>query len=65
VDLGRYYAILSASGKHTPASYSEQTGAAPVEQGFAYNSGGNDEFLTVEQLRTLIREELDSSFNPQ
>ena len=28
----------------------------PVPQGFAYNSGTNPDFLSVEQLRELIRE---------
>ena len=64
VDLGEYYAILSASGKQSVGSYCEQTGATPVEHGYGYDSGTNHEFLTVEQLRTLIREELDSAFIP-
>jgi hypothetical protein len=35
-----------------------------VPQGFAYNSGTNPEFLSVEQLRNLIRDHVDSSFQP-
>ena len=30
--------------------------------GFAYNSGTNADFLTVEEIRSLIREELDPNF---
>jgi hypothetical protein len=35
-----------------------------VPQGFAYNSGTNPEFLSVEQLRNFIRDHVDSSFQP-
>jgi hypothetical protein len=35
-----------------------------VPDGFAYNSGSNPEFLSVEHLRTLIREHVDSAFQP-
>jgi UDP-N-acetylglucosamine 4,6-dehydratase len=62
VDLGRYYAILSQSGRLTKENYREQTNATPVAPGFAYNSGSNPEFLTVEQIRVLICQHLDPSF---
>ena len=35
-----------------------------VPQGFAYNSGTNSEFLSVEQLRSLIREHVSPDFIP-
>lgn len=54
VDLGRYFAILPSSGSYSVASYCERTGARPVEPGFAYDSGSNTDFLSVEQLRQLI-----------
>jgi UDP-N-acetylglucosamine 4,6-dehydratase/5-epimerase len=62
VDLGRYYAILPQSGRFTKERYLEITATKPVDPGFAYNSGSNSEFLTVEQLRKLIREHIDPSF---
>jgi UDP-N-acetylglucosamine 4,6-dehydratase/5-epimerase len=62
VDLGQYYAILPQSGRFTKERYSEITASKPVDQGFAYNSGSNPEFLTVEQIRQLIREHIDPSF---
>jgi hypothetical protein len=34
-----------------------------VEQGFAYNSGENFEWETIESLRSLINEHVDPSFN--
>ncbi len=62
VDLGKYYAILPSSGSHSVASYSQACGGKAVPEGFAYNSGTNDEFLTVDQLRKLIREHVDPEF---
>jgi UDP-N-acetylglucosamine 4,6-dehydratase/5-epimerase len=62
VDLGRYYAILPQAGRFTKDQYCDKTSSRPVEQGFAYNSGSNPEFLTVEQIRRLIFEHIDSSF---
>ncbi|WP_028573666.1 UDP-N-acetylglucosamine 4,6-dehydratase (inverting) [Desulfonatronovibrio hydrogenovorans] len=62
VDLGRYFAILPTTGKHGPVHYCDQNGCKMVTPGFAYNSGSNPDFLTVEQLRELIRINIDSSF---
>lgn len=59
VDLGKYYAILPAVGKYTIDNYCQDTGAVRVENGFAYNSGTNPEFLSVEALRALIAEHVD------
>ncbi len=54
VDLGDYYAILAKSGRGRD-EYCAQTGARPVEQGFAYSSGSNNIFLGVEELARMIR----------
>lgn len=61
VDLGDYYSILPSAGQHTPASYVEAKGGTLVEPGFSYNSGSNEQFLTVEELRALIREHVDAN----
>jgi UDP-N-acetylglucosamine 4,6-dehydratase (inverting) len=60
VDLGRYFAILpSFSGDMTGfisvEEYCEKMGASRVPVGFCYNSGTNRDFLTVTELRELIR----------
>jgi len=62
IDLGKYFAILPSAGKYTVESYCESFGGTPVQSGFAYNSGSNPDFLTVEQLRTLINSHVDASF---
>jgi len=55
VDMGRYFAILPAGGAYTMAEYCKAGNAQPVEPGFNYNSGTNTDFLTVAQLRDLIK----------
>ena len=64
IDLGDYYAILPSDGR--VRRFYEEAGIniSPVPPNFAYNSGSNHDFLTVEQLRALIREHVDSSFVP-
>ncbi len=54
VDMGQYYAILPMSGAYTIAEYCKKMDATPVAPGFAYDSGTNPDFLTVEQLEQLI-----------
>ncbi|MDJ0978394.1 MAG: UDP-N-acetylglucosamine 4,6-dehydratase (inverting) [Erythrobacter sp.] len=54
VDMGDYYAILPVSAEYTVEDYCARHGGQPVEPGFAYNSGTNPDFLSVEQLRDLI-----------
>jgi UDP-N-acetylglucosamine 4,6-dehydratase/5-epimerase len=62
VDLGCYYAILPVSVSMDPDQYAQSNGGVPVEAGFSYNSGANPDFLSVEQLRELIRVHLDPAF---
>ena len=64
VDLGNYYAILGANHKHDMSSYLLSMKAKPVPAGFAYESGSNPEFLSVEQIRTLIKTHMAPEFNP-
>ena len=58
VDLGRYFAILPSAGVYTPEVYAREMNGSLVCQGFAYNSGTNDQFLTVDDLRQLMRNQL-------
>jgi UDP-N-acetylglucosamine 4,6-dehydratase (inverting) len=59
VDLGPYYAILPSVTEHFSDDYLEQRGGRRVEPGFAYNSGTNPDFLSVEALREQIRQHVD------
>jgi UDP-N-acetylglucosamine 4,6-dehydratase len=64
LDLGPYYAILSANGRLTFERYCEYMPAIRVAPGFAYHSGRNSSFLTVEQIRDLICTHIDPAFVP-
>ena len=61
VDLGRYFAILPSAGSHTMESYIKTFGGKAVPNGFAYNSGSNPDFLSVEQLKQLIADNFPES----
>lgn len=61
-DVGKYYTILPATHKWKLDAYIEHFGAKKVPAGFFYNSAENDEWETVESLRALIREHVDSNF---
>jgi len=65
IDLGDYFAILPSDGRVEDLYKEAGIGLKFVPRGFAYNSGTNPEFLSVEQLRHLIREHVDPSFEPQ
>ena len=53
IDLDKYYAILPQANSKIQ-SYYESKGGKMVEHGFCYNSGTNDEWLSVENLKNLI-----------
>lgn len=54
VDLGAYYAILPSGGAYSIDEYCQKMGGRLVDPGFAYDSGTNPDFLSVDQLRKLI-----------
>jgi UDP-N-acetylglucosamine 4,6-dehydratase/5-epimerase len=62
VDLGHYFAILPQSAKYNRAHYCRLNGCRPVPEGYAYNSGTNPDFLSVVQIRELIRKHIDPDF---
>ena len=65
IDLGAYYAILPSDGRLQQQYLAAGLEINSVPPGFAYDSGSNPDFLTVEQLRALIREHIDPSFLPK
>jgi UDP-N-acetylglucosamine 4,6-dehydratase len=61
-DLGKYYIILPAVPNFKIGDYITTFGARKVKEGFNYNSGTNTEWETVDSLRSLITEHVDSNF---
>ena len=65
LDLGSYFAILPSDGRLQQAYISSNITFDRIPEGFAYNSGSNPDFLSIDQLRALIREHVDPSFVPR
>ena len=63
-DLGAYYAILPSDGRVKQRYTEAGINATAVPTGFTYNSGSNPVFLSVEELRALIREHVAHDFQP-
>ena len=61
-DLGKYYVVLPSATTWNLADFIDANNAKKVPEGFRYNSGENHEWVTVEELRELIREHVDSTF---
>ncbi|MFL5764356.1 MAG: UDP-N-acetylglucosamine 4,6-dehydratase (inverting) [Bacteroidia bacterium] len=62
-DLGKYYAILPQVPNFKIDEYVKSFNAKLVPQGFQYNSGENKEWVSVDDLRKLIREHVDATFS--
>lgn len=61
-DLGKYYVILPQIPKWDLKEFIHHFNALKVQEGFKYNSGENEDWETVESLRKLIKEHVDSTF---
>ena len=64
IDLGVYYAILTSDGRVQKRYQDAGIKLSAVEPGFAYDSGSNPEFLTVDNIRDLICKHVDPTFEP-
>ena len=65
IDLGKYYSILPMNGKLKNKYIDRKIKFVNFEIGNSYNSASNGRFLNVIELRKLITENIDSSFNPK
>lgn len=61
-DLGQYYTILPAVPNWNLEKFIKEFNAIKVKEGFAYNSGENTEWESVDSLRKLIKEHVDPTF---
>jgi UDP-N-acetylglucosamine 4,6-dehydratase len=61
-DLGTYYAIIPQKPTWKVDEFIKHFNAKRVEEGFAYNSGNNAEWETVDSLRQLIVKHVDPTF---
>ncbi|MCB0394707.1 MAG: polysaccharide biosynthesis protein, partial [Bdellovibrionales bacterium] len=61
-DCGKYYVVLPTKPIWNKEKYISQFNAKPVTIGFKYNSLENNDWLTVDQARSLIKEHVDPNF---
>lgn len=61
-DMGKYYAIIPQTPNWNVEDFKKHFNAELVPAGFAYDSGTNTEWETVDSLRQLIVEHVDPTF---
>ena len=61
-DLGKYYTILPTVPNFKINDFISSFRAKKVTEGFNYDSGTNTEWETIDGLRALIKEHVDSNF---
>ena len=61
-DLGKYYVILPQNRNWDLEEFIQTFKAVKVPVGFNYNSGSNSEWLSVSDLRKLIKDHVDPDF---
>lgn len=61
-DLGKYYTILPQSPNFKVDDFIKTFNAVKVPLGFRYNSGENDQWVSVEEIRELIKGHVDPTF---
>ena len=62
VELEKHFVMLPSGNSAKLSSYLDSFSATLCGQGFSYNSGENSEWLTVEEIRRMIREHVDPTF---
>ena len=63
-DLGKYYVIVPQSPSWSVNDFCEEFNAKPLDKGFRYNSASNAVWLSIEDIRRLIVEQVDPNFQP-
>ena len=61
IDLGDYYAILPSDGSLKERYRNSGLHFKEVSSGFSYNSGENHQFLNVDDIKQLIKTNIDES----
>ena len=61
---GNYFLILPQDNEFIQEYLKENKFLESVNDNFSYNSGTNSEFLSIEEIRNLIKENINSSFEP-
>jgi UDP-N-acetylglucosamine 4,6-dehydratase/5-epimerase len=62
-DCGKYFVILPTKTAFNLSLWIEKFKAVRVSEGFRYNSGENSAWLSVPEIRKLVREHVDPGFS--
>lgn len=62
-DLGKYYAILPTIQKWNVDEFINHFKAKKVKENFNYSSGNNDDWLSISDIRNLIKNNIDPNFS--
>lgn len=62
IELDKYYVICPSTPIWSMDDYINAFKGRKVPYGFEYNSGTNDEWLTVDDLRQQIKQHVDPTF---
>jgi UDP-N-acetylglucosamine 4,6-dehydratase/5-epimerase len=62
-DLGKYYAIVPQVPSFDLEAYKSHFNAVKVSEGFCYNSGDNEQWVSAEEMRKLIAVHVDPTFS--
>jgi UDP-N-acetylglucosamine 4,6-dehydratase len=65
LELDDHFVMLPSMPLWSPEEFMTQTGARRCRPGFHYESGGNPDFLTVPEIRDLIRRHVAPTFEPR
>jgi UDP-N-acetylglucosamine 4,6-dehydratase len=57
-----YFVILPSTPQWDPDALAAERGGKKVADGFSYSSGANDQWLSVEEIRQLVRAHVDPTF---
>jgi len=63
-DNGKYYVILPTKTNWKIEEFKAAFNCSKVPQDFSYNSGENEEWVGIEDIRALIKKHLDPEFQP-
>ena len=63
-NVGKYYIILPQNYNLIELFKEKYKDCKLVEEDFSYNSGKNDEFLNIQEIRDLIIKNIDQNFEP-
>ena len=65
IDIGNYFAILPSDGKLLEKYKQENIKFSLFPEGLSYNSGSNSKFLSIQEIRDLIKSHIDKNFIPK